>query len=839
MIFLLTVIAHCHVVSVYGFVFSVSNLLPSNDMRMRPSSSSPSPSVSFLRAVPSRFDEGYKGRDDGRKDEEQLLEEYKNKKIIDELMFYTSFSESPTVRSIIDNSNIGIAVKETYSSASSLLELNLLGQGMANIMTITPNDNKPKKKETSTLPSLFLSPPPYCQQLKKTNKITQHQQAGLSITQLQNIPSLPIPLPNKKIIQLLSFAYNAKPISKSLCLTINPLLINRDDALYDNLPWSTWTIDPLRSNRNVGDGKAIDGKFHLGKRDAYNRFLGKDWYGRSLSIGNLAARVKYFLEGDSIKDFQDYFFNFDTVSNDNDNDKKQDNVSSEDSITSFDDDAITNLAKRIMLLELNEASSDLAQVEQDLAIHLAQKKKKMPSENGVTPDTATTDITGDTTGATASTWTERNHELQLKLSCVKDKIDEIQGKFDELHKDDNNSEQDNTSWTDMSSWNEKIKSIFVKFLEKKKLSSFLENVIEDNQSDAPYRGAMGYKPVIDTEQEMLEDSVLPYTSPFDLMNEIINEQLNAKVIGCIIENTSLSTGTISLGGAVVLKRMGRKKTQTLFGETIELDDEDDDYGNDGLKKGQVTIVECDCDEAIGMALTCNLDVLVERAAWEKVQTNVYKDRDSASSSFGIPAVVTIGDSNIIKDNDTNNDDAATETTDEKPVKSLAEYDALANEDKGQILKSLDSFKGKLPRPRILRQYDSETKEQKKKKPTSNHPLDKLLIPLIDESVRGQILIREAVDEGDFDTAFRMRQAMSKRQISQSNAVQARLDGEDRLAGAYDEEADFYASLRADVTQDEGSYNKFLDKDEDYERARLARVKKLSKKDFGSLLDGIE
>lgn len=288
--------------------------------------------------------------------------------------------------------------------------------------------------------------------------------------------------------------------------------------------------------------------------------------------------------------------------------------------------------------------------------------------------------------------------------------------------------------------------------------------------------------------------------------------------------------------------MGRKKTQTLFGETIELDDEDDDYGNDGLKKGEVTIVECDCDEAIGMALTCNLDVLVEIAAWEEIQTNVYQDSKTTSSSFGMPVVVTVDDSNIVEDIDTNNDDdddAATETTNEKPVQSLAEYDALMNEDKAQILTSLDSFKGKLPRPRILRQFDSEKKEQKKKNPSSNHPLDKLLIPLIDESTRGQILIREAEDQGDFDTAFRLRQDMSKRQIAQENAVKARLDGEDRLSDAYDEKADFYASLRADVTQDEGSYNKFLDKDEDYERARLARVKKLSKKNFGSLLDGIE
>ena len=48
-----------------------------------------------------------------------------------------------------------------------------------------------------------------------------------------------------------------------------------------------------------------------------------------------------------------------------------------------------------------------------------------------------------------------------------------------------------------------------------------------------------------------------------------------------------------------------------------------------------------------------------------------------------------------------------------------------------------------------------------------------------------------------------------------------------------------ASLRADVTQDEGSYSRFLDRDEWYERDRQATAKRIKKSDFGNLLDGIE
>lgn len=111
--------------------------------------------------------------------------------------------------------------------------------------------------------------------------------------------SLPIPLSSSSrannIIKLLSFAYRGQPISRSLCLTLNPLLVNRDGALFDSLPYAQWTIDPLKKNRDAAQNP-INEKYHLGKRDAYNRFLGRDWYGRSLSLGNLAARAKYMLE---------------------------------------------------------------------------------------------------------------------------------------------------------------------------------------------------------------------------------------------------------------------------------------------------------------------------------------------------------------------------------------------------------------------------------------------------------------------------------------------------------------------------------------------------------------
>ena len=45
----------------------------------------------------------------------------------------------------------------------------------------------------------------------------------------------------------------------------------------------------------------------------------------------------------------------------------------------------------------------------------------------------------------------------------------------------------------------------------------------------------------------------------------------------------------------------------------------DDFDNDGIQRGHLTIVECDCDEAIGMEITNGLSIRIESDIWEKSQ----------------------------------------------------------------------------------------------------------------------------------------------------------------------------------------------------------------------------
>ena len=192
-----------------------------------------------------------------------------------------------------------------------------------------------------------------------------------------------------------------------------------------------------------------------------------------------------------------------------------------------------------------------------------------------------------------------------------------------------------------------------------------------------------------------------------------------------------------------------------------------------------------------------------------------------------------------------------------PVKSLDEYDELTDDDKARLLLKLESFTGLLPRPRTVRMStltavksgDYTAADDGSPPPPSI--LDEILLLLIDESVRRQYRIRDAERRKDFREADALRNEVSARQVALERAQQARdqqglslnggssddnIDEAIRLA---EEEAELYKALRADITQDEGSYDRYLDRDEWYERETQARIKRMDKSKFGTLLDGID
>mmetsp|Transcript_29439 Transcript_29439/g.44320 ORF Transcript_29439/g.44320 Transcript_29439/m.44320 type:complete len:589 (-) Transcript_29439:725-2491(-) len=586
-------------------------------------------------------------------------------------------------------------------------------------------------------------------------------------------------------MKLLSHSYTSVPLSKSVLLSLNSLLVNRDGGLFDNLPWSTWSVDPDMKERDAANN-VVDSKYAMGKRVAYQRFMGKDWQGRSISLTNMAKRLRYMLEADE--------------------ESKKDSGS--------DDNTMLSLSQRLLELEITEATMFMAECEKNLAIANASEKDDQYE-------------------------VEQLEKARARLQLAETSLGELGG-----------TTTDNQS---------KSQSLVLSILDK----------LSEQENPPPYRGAIGYPAKLDSKKEMFEDSVLPYSSPYELLNEIISEQLNSEVIGCVLEQCSLLEGNLVVGGSLLLKRKGVERTATLAGETVSYSDDDDDYGNEGVLPRSMYVVECFSDEAIGFAMTSRLPILVQREIYERAATkdveldvmqasnvrNETKSAESLSYLNRIPVIRLFDDiadlttqvegervlsksqsrfiripltTNPSPFDGPNQSSAASNGpvfSTFNPVASLDEFDTLSEDDKVRLLLKLESFKGALPRPRAV-----------KSDPTL---LDNMLVPLIDESVRRQYQIRDAERRGDFKEANALREEISPRQRALEEAQAAREAGLEERALQLEEEAELYKALRADVTQDEGSYSRFLDRDDWYERETKARIKRLDKKKFGSLLDGID
>ena len=669
-----------------------------------------------------------------------------------------------------------------------------------------------------------------------------------------NVKCLPLPLSDNassanRQLKLLSFAHYGKPISKSLFLTISPLLTGRDGSLWDNLPWTTWTIDQTRERLVDAAQNPVAPKFHPGKRDAFERMNGKDWYGRSLSGGNLKARLEYWLDG--LDDISLYLENANDDDEDQHDETGNNNVGEANDFTlettpKFDDEAASILARRILEVEKAEATMAVAEAEQNLAL--------IRQDQGNGADDVASSL----------------NEIEARTSDLEE-IETALADIQIIEQQLQSGENDDAAYGART-----VLRDFLAALTKKADDD------ETKASDAPYRGAYGYSAVVDTPEEMFWKSVLPYRSPYDLLLEIISEQLNADVIGAALENTSIFDGEVILGGAVVLRRRGRPKSITVGEETIEILDEDDDFGSLGVKEGELFVVECDADEAIGLALAADLDVLIEddilqTSRVDAIFSGDVSVEDAEEDVATVDSIPLMSSSGYNSEGGPEEDAVSTRSSSSSqsipqppkttnafldffapktsgyvyntnnPIQSLGQYDSLSIQDKGRLLLSLPSFDGELPRPRVLREYENQNGNRnnirKKSKESETmaafNPIDDLLIPFIDESVRREFLIRDAEIRGDVDEASRLREEKSKRLVARERAAMAREVGQDEEADRWEEEADLQANLRADVTQDEGEYSRFLDRDDWYERERVARAKRLDKKKFGTLLDGIE
>lgn len=718
------------------------------------------------------------------------------------------------------------------SPSSSMINLHFAGIG-----TMPDPQNKEKSERGKDDVYLFLT--------TSMNNPNQFSDSSYKF------PAIPIPFvsstsnSNKAaMMNLLKSAYERKLMSKTKCMTLGSYLINRQDGLFDSLPWYNWTISSPPSSQNTessGDakedlsytskrdydaaGNPIDPKYHYGKRDAYQRFMGKDWPGRSLSIGNLAQKILYIMEESS-----------------------EDNII-EDKSQTFDKDTTEILAKRILELQEKEIKQDLAAVEEDYAVWKTSMQTTEPS---------------------SETSTDRGKQIEETLTTSLNRLKEIEEAKQAL---DGSLEGGNIG---------KSKNGLLGFL----LKSIVDYSTDNRTNSAPYRGAYGYSPLIDSKEDyssLTNSSPYPYTGPYELLDEIIQDQLNAQVLGLVLENTwILNDDTFAVGGACVIKRNREKKKIMIDGEQVELyDDDSSTLSKEKVQGGDVYIAECDADEAVGYALSLGSPIQIETALWERLNVQVQiqpveeemlpqiqivddeevlnmkkissladteeeekkekKNVQLQNSSIGpktTASLFSFSSSDTQSSSSSFGDNNNTDDENKSTIGSLAQYDGLSDADKAKLYmnviltqeqppevmrggggNAMNAVLKKLPRPRVLRQ--------------SPQILDELLLPYIDESVRRQFYIRQAYKNGDFELAQQLESQKSRRQILKERMEDNYLDENEKkqemimdqpyssaeeLDRAFREEqerlekeVDFYTSLKADYTQNDGDYDRYLDK----------------------------
>ena len=232
--------------------------------------------------------------------------------------------------------------KNKNNKNDQFVSLEFVGVGYHDVIPSSSNGNSKNgsndnSKDNNKINTLFLAP-------VGSHKYYRNSDVRKSnMSQVQVFDAIPVPISDDSLLlydAVIRSAYARKKMSKVRCLALNKNFVNRDDGLFDNIPWKEWSVGYAKD----AAGNVIDERFRLAKRDAFDRFNGKDWPGRSFSIGNLAARVMYELNLDENAGLLN---------------------------ASFDDNAVQSLALRVLEVELREARTLLAEVEADLALMLS------------------------------------------------------------------------------------------------------------------------------------------------------------------------------------------------------------------------------------------------------------------------------------------------------------------------------------------------------------------------------------------------------------------------------------------------------------------------------------
>ena len=321
-----------------------------------------------------------------------------------------------------------------------------------------------------------------------------------------------------------------------------------------------------------------------------------------------------------------------------------------------------------------------------------------------------------------------------------------------------------------------------------------------------------------------------YPSSYHLMLDMMRRDACADVSHVLLENTELVGGLV-VGGALILERrlpptggdsgakyaMGAGPAPLADGRwwrqgpSASADDDDGPVSEDAF------VCECTADEAMGIALALgDARVYVDRRVWEQCCMKPSYSTQRGKMRIEVAAPAEDGDGGL-EDGRSGVEAAGVAPPLPWEIKSTNELLGLSLRDK-----ALSALGAGLRLPRAREATDER--------------LTELLEPFLDETVRRELAVRRALEQGDEAEAARLEAGASKR--SELRRALAEAVAEERFGRAAElaMELQVETSRRMDVTLDEGSYDRFLDQDDWYAQGLARERERLLAKEREKILE---
>ena len=305
-----------------------------------------------------------------------------------------------------------------------------------------------------------------------------------------------------------------------------------------------------------------------------------------------------------------------------------------------------------------------------------------------------------------------------------------------------------------------------------------------------------------------------YPSPYHLMLDMMRRDACADVARVLIEDTAVLGDGLVVGGCLVLQRRlpqsvdsgsayaagaGPKPLEdgrwaTLYGDGTDAD----------VPEG-AQLCECTAEEALGVAMAVDGGVvMVERRVWESAalppQYNMQRGK------MRLEVMPKSDEADLERAFNAPDANKAQRQKKAPPlpweIQSLDELMEMPLEDK-----ALSALAAGLRLPRARDATDERLVE--------------MLEPLLDEMVRRKLRVQRALDAGEDGEAAALEAGTSRRGVLLAKLQEAVADEKFGEAAELAMQLRVETSRRIDVTQDEGSYDRYLDQDDWYAQS-LAR-----------------